>query len=343
MNNVLITGVNGFIGSHVAEEFCRQGVNVCGLVRQNSNLSNINGLSIKLKYGDIEELDTLKDSFKGYDCVIHIAAYVKDWGEYGKFYRTNVEGTLNVLKACCINGIRNVILTSSNSVYGEEDFEGIKDENSPHNSHYPYFMDRVFPCKLNYYRDTKALAKKAAIEYAEKKGINLTVIEPVWVYGEREFNTGFYEYLSAAKSGIPFLPGTKTNKFHVVYARDLARAYYLAFVSRLQGVHSFIIGNEEVEYMDRIYSLFCSCADIRNPKNIPKLLAYPAAFSMELLYTVLRLNSTPLLTRGRINMFYDNIRYSTTKAREQLGFSNVYSLNEGIERTVHWYKGQGLI
>lgn len=343
MNSVMITGATGFIGSHAAEEFCNRGVRVGCLVRESSDISNIEGLPIELRQGEVENLESMRAAFKGYDCVIHIAAYAKDWGDYECFYGINVDGTLNVLKACVENGIRQVILTSSVSVYGEENFKGVKDENCPYNSHYPYFMDSIFPSGLNYYRDTKAMAKKVAIEYAGKNGINLTVIEPVWVYGEREFNTGFYEYLATARSGIPFLPGSKRNKFHVVYAKDLARAYYLAFKNKLEGIHSFIIGNEKAEQMDRIYSLFCREAGIKKPMNAPKAFVYPAAFIMELLYTVLRIKKPPLLTRGRVNMFYDNIEYSTEKARTQLGFTAEYSLEEGIKKTVAWYMERGLL
>lgn len=170
-----------------------------------------------------------------------LSAYARDWGGYGNFYRVNVYGTLNVLKACYKSGINNVIITSSCSVYGEENCSEIKDENSPCNSHYPYFLDKLFPSAMNYYRDSKALAKVKAMEYAKNMKLNLTIIEPVWVFGEREFNTGFYEYLKSAQSKIPFLPGSRKNKFHVIYAKDLAKAYFKAFEKRLDGINSFII------------------------------------------------------------------------------------------------------
>lgn len=343
MDKVLITGAAGFIGSHVAELFCNNGIDTGCLVRNGSNLENLKGLPARMEYGDIEDYDRLAEVLKGYSCVIHIAAYARDWGSYERFFRTNTEGTMNVLKACSANGISDIIITSSCSVYGEEDCPGIKDENSPNNSHYPYFADRIFKSALNYYRDTKAEGKLRAMEYAKEKGMNLTVIEPVWVYGEREFNTGFYEYLKTAKSGIPFLPGSVRNKFHTVYVKDLARAYFTAYSKKLKGVQSFIIGSREVEYMDRIYSLFCSKAGIKKPGNLPKALVYPLGFSAELAYTLLGLKNPPLLTRGRVNMFYDNIEYSTKRAAEVLGFKSEFSLEEGIEKTVKWYKDRGLI
>jgi nucleoside-diphosphate-sugar epimerase len=343
MNSVMITGATGFIGSHLARAFCENKVSVGCLIRESSITANIKGLPVELKYGDIRNVGDLTKAFAGYHCVVHNAAKVADWGNFADFYNTNVTGTVNVLTACVNAGIKDIIMTGSNSAYGEESSPYVKDENSPYNSHYPYFGGSVFLCRLNFYRDTKALAKKEAIKFAGKHGLNLTVLEPVWVYGERELNTGFYEYLKTAGAGIPYLPGSKQNKFHVVYAGDLAWAYILAFQKQLTGINCMLIGNAKAESMDIIYELFCSAAGIKKPRNIPKALVYPAALIMELLYTLFNAKNPPLLTRGRVNMFYDNLEFSVRKAERLLGFSNRYTLEEGIKKTVLWYKEQGMI
>ncbi len=342
-NWVMITGATGFIGSHLIRAFCENQVGVGCLIRNDSNQINLKELSVEIKTGDIENIEDLTKAFSGYEWVIHNAAKVSDWGDYEEFYQTNVIGTVNVLRACVRAGINNILMTGSNSVYGEENCDIIKNEQSPYNSHYPYFGDGLFPCKLNYYRDTKALAKKEALAFAARHNLNLTILEPVWVYGEREFNTGFYEYLKAAKEGIPFVPGTKQNNFHVIYAGDLAKAYFLAFKKQLTGIHCILVGNQRSENMDKIYELFCSEAGLKKPGNLPKALVYPVAFLMELLFTLFHSPSPPLLTRGRVNMFYDNIEFSVEKASQVLGFRNSFSLEEGVRRTVLWYKEQGLI
>lgn len=343
MKKVMITGATGFIGSHITRAFCENMVKIGCLVREGSNRSNLEGLPVEFITGDVRNVMELTKAFTGYDWVIHNAAKVADWGDYDEFYQTNVIGTLNVLNACVQAGIKNILLTGSNSVYGEENSPIIKNEKSPYNSHYPYLGDRFFPCKLNYYRDTKSLAKKEALTFAAIHDLNLTILEPVWVYGEREMNTGFYEYLKTAKTGIPFVPGAKENKFHVIYAGDLARAYVLAYTKQLTGIHCILVGNQYPERMDRIYGLFCSEAGLIKPKNLPKALTYPAGFLMELIYTINNSKNPPLLTRGRVNMFYDNIEFSVEKAKQILGFRNSFSLEVGVKKTVLWYKEQGLI
>jgi len=340
---VLITGAAGFIGGHIVEYFCHNDIDVTCYIRKSSNISYINNLQTHIIFGSITDVDNLNSSIKNTDCVIHVAGLAKDWGNYDDFYETNVIGTLNVLKACKMNKIQNVIITGSISSYGEENSKEIKTEDHPFNSHYKYFLDSIFPSKMNYYRDTKAMATIEAIKFAKQNELNLTIIEPVWVYGENEFNTGFYEYLKLAKSKTPFALGSTKNKFHVVYAGDLARAYFLAFKRNLPGINRIIIGNKNADYANKIFSIFCNELGMKKPKNIAKQIVYPIGFLMELIYTILSIKNPPLLTRGRVNMFYDNIEYSTQKAEELLGFTNNFSIEAGIKNTVKWYKEKNLI
>lgn len=340
MNKVIITGANGFIGSHIVKMFCNSGIKVTCLVRKGSNVDAIKNFDVEFECGDIRDHQILIDAFRGHDFVIHNAAYAKDWGDYKIFYQTNVEGTINVLNACVVNGIKDVVITGTNSVYGEENSAKIKNEESPYNSHYRYFLDGIFPCKLNYYRDTKCIATQKAVELANREGINLTVLEPVWVYGENGRETVFLEYVKSAQEGIFVSPGSKRNKFHVVYAGDVAQAHYLAFCKRLQGVQRIIIGDQKCEYMDSIFSQFCEYAEVKKPMLLPKWTVYPLGFLLELFYTIFNVPKVPLLTRGRVNMFYDNIEYSTSKAEQVLGFRSRHDLKEGIKKTVAWFKEQ---
>lgn len=343
MDKIIITGAAGFIGSNIAGYFCEKGVDIICFVKGNSCIKNLRNLPVKIKHGDITDIKTLKAAFKNIDFIIHTAALAKDWGKYEEFYEVNVNGTLNVLKVSHHNGVKNVIITGSISSYGEENSQEIKNEEYPFNSHYNYFLDKLFPCKMNYYRDTKALATKEAIKYSTKNELNLTIIEPVWVFGEHEFNTGFYEYLKTVKTGIPFFPGSNKNKFHVIYVRDLARAYFLAYKKRLTGINRILVGNKKSEYMNKIYSIFCRELGVKKPLNLPKPLIYPLGFIMEFIYTICSIKHAPMLTRSRINMFYDNIEYSIMKAEKMLSFVNKYTLEEGIKRTVNWYKDNNLI
>jgi 2-alkyl-3-oxoalkanoate reductase len=335
---ILLTGATGFIGSHVLEKLCAAGSNVLVLARPESNLSYVRSIIADVRLGDIRNLQEIRESVRGCTQVIHTAALASDWGPKDEFHRTNVMGTMNVLEACRLERIDHVIITGSISSYGEENSPHTKDETFPYLSHYPYFLDHVFPCRLNWYRDSKALATKEAVEFARAYQINLTVLEPVWVYGEREFGTGFYNYVKAVHDGQQFMPGSTRNLFHVIYAKDLAKAFLLAAERKLPGVHRIIVGNPSVEPMHRVFTIFCQEAGLRPPRLLPKWASYPLAFGLELASTAVRSRQPPLLTRGRVDMFYDSIQYSTDKARRCLGFECDYSLEQSIRQTVAWYK-----
>ena len=341
--NILITGASGLVGNHITHYFSRYEKNIYCLVRNGSSINFIKDLPVKIIYGDITDLASLENHFKGMEWIIHTAAKVTDWGNYEDYYLTNVTGTLNVMKAALSNHIRNVIITGSVSSYGEENSSVLKDETFGFRSHYPYAFDRILPSGMNHYRDTKAEATRQAIAFAKQHGINLTVMEPVWIYGENEFNSGFYEYLKIAKSGIPFMPGCRSNTFHVIYAGELARAYWLAFQKQLTGIHRIIIGNPQPDNMQSIFELLCREAGIKKPRNIPKWIIYPVAVIMESIIFMLKRTSPPLLTRSRVNMFYDSIGFSTVNAEKLLGFRNQVDLETGIRKTIHWYKENKLI
>jgi len=338
MNRVIITGATGFIGSHIVEQFCQNNISVGCLIRESSSLTYLKDLNVVYHYGDIRNFSTLVKAFKGYDTVIHNAAYVADWGDYDLFYRINVYGTQNVLFACIENNIQHIILTGSNASYGEENNYSAKDESFPYRAHYNYFLDNIFPSKLNYYRETKAMATEKAAAIAEKNNLDLTILEPVWVFGEREFSSGFYEYMKSVKDGMFIVPGSRNNKFHVIYAPDCAQAFLKAYKKRLKGIHRILIGNKKPVPMHYIYSCFLKNAGLKKPIFLPKWIVYPAALILEFFYTILKIKTPPLLSRARVNMFYDNIEYSVKNAEELLGFMNNYSLEDGICRTVSWYK-----
>jgi nucleoside-diphosphate-sugar epimerase len=335
---VIVTGASGFIGGHITRYLVSQGIEVSCLVRDTGKTGFIRDLPVRIVTGDITDQNSLQSAFKGMDVIIHTAAKVGDWGNYDEFYQVNVVGTLNVLQASVSNSIQKVVMTGSVSSYGEENFHGLKDESSPYNSHYPYFLDRWFPSGMNHYRDTKALCTQKAIEFAGEHGLNLIIMEPVWVYGENEFSSGFYEYLESVKSGVLLMPGCRSNTFHVIYAGDLARGYYLACTGNIPGIQRIILGNPSIDKMDDIYRVFCREAGLKKPLLLPKFVTYPLGFLLEMAWYVFGIKKPPLLTRARVNMLYDSIGYNTSKSSELLRLENLVPLEEGISKTVKWYR-----
>jgi nucleoside-diphosphate-sugar epimerase len=92
------------------------------------------------------------------------------------------------------------------------------------------------------------------------------------------------------------------------------------------------------ENMLSIYRMFCKEAGLRKPRLLPKSITYPVALIMEICSHAIGAKKPPLLTRARVNMFYDSIGYDTSKALEILGFEAMTPLDVGISKTVKWYR-----
>ncbi len=109
----LITGSNGFAGSHLAEYLLEQGHTVRCLVRRTSNLSNLQGLKVEYHYGEITQPNTLPLALDGVDYVFHLAALTKARTE-AEYLQVNADGSGNIARACLNEpGIKKLVYCSS--------------------------------------------------------------------------------------------------------------------------------------------------------------------------------------------------------------------------------------
>ncbi len=126
---VAVTGGAGFIGSHVAEGFARNGYRVRVLDNLTSGSpSNLAAFRDRIEWQqlDIRNLEVLTQAFRGVSVVLHhagIASVPRSFADRGYTHDVNVSGTLNVLLAAVRNGVRKVINVSSSSIYGSNGFE----------------------------------------------------------------------------------------------------------------------------------------------------------------------------------------------------------------------------
>ncbi|MFA5031941.1 MAG: NAD(P)-dependent oxidoreductase [bacterium] len=342
MNKVFVTGAAGFIGSHLVKKLAKEGNLIVVFVRKKSSLQFINSYirkyNVEVRNGDITNLEETIDAMKGCNVVFHNAAFTADWGDRKDFYKINLEGTENILKAVEINKVKFVVLTSSTAVLGEEDNLEKKREEAPYKPNYPYFLSNIWESNMNDYRYTKMLSEKKAIDFCKKNDISLTVIRPVWVYGPREFHAGPYYFCKSVMEGTKFLPGCKTNKFHTIYVKDLADIMVRILNKKPEGINVFNVGPKTVPTMDEFWRLFCKYLNKNPPVYLPKGLVYPIGLSMEFFYKFFKIKKPPLLTRARVTMGYCNNVYDTSRIMKEIGYYKETSLEEGVKTTVKWWK-----
>lgn len=338
---VCITGANGFIGSHVADTFAKAGIPVLCQLRPSSSDANLRETPYdhRLLHSQLdttESISILTESFKGLECVIHTAGRSCDWGSYSQFELANLKATRNVCESALSAGVKQLILVGSISSYGEEHHPKPKNENYTYSPRQSYFLSDLFPSAMNNYRVTKAEASLWAMDFARQHNIQLTLLEPVWIFGERESSSGFMEYLDTVRI-LPAVPGCRTNIFPVMYVHDLARAFLSVFQAQPKGVEKYIVGSLQHRTMQEIYSAFCLAANIRPPYLLPHFPCMTLGVLLEMLWTFFRSKTPPPLSRSRVDMLFDSIPFSAEKFHENFGPIPETPFEEAIMNTVTWY------
>lgn len=180
---VLVTGADGFIGSHLVEMLVRRGYSTRAFVMYNSMNSwgwldqSPKEISdeIEVVSGDVRDSNSIEGSMKGVDIVLHLAALISIPFSYqapDSYIQTNVTGTLNVLQAARRRGVERIVSTSTSEVYGTAQFVPIT-EDHPLNAQSPYAA-------------TKVGSDQMALSFHRSFGTPVAVLRPFNTYGPRQ-------------------------------------------------------------------------------------------------------------------------------------------------------------
>lgn len=339
---ILVTGANGFIGSHIVRAFHKtRRAQITALVRPSADLRFIRRYPVEIMHGDLADAAFTRDQMQAFPSVVHAGGKVGDWGDYEDFFKTNVLGSLRLFDATRQDS--DFVYISSNAVLGEEHEPEAKGETSARLPVLEYAGESLLPSAMNHYRLTKALAEILLIRRAKQTGRRLTVIRPVWVFGPREFNAGPYEYCKTIDSGVPLMPGCNSNRFHTIYAGDLAKIVVKISENLKDGVNIYNVGNPQVPLMQDYWAAFCSAMGVKPPQHLPKWLLYPPAMLLEAAYSLAGAANPPLFTRARVYMFYANNVYNVDKVIDDYGTNEFTSLARATRLTVRWWRMNGYL
>lgn len=180
---ILVTGSDGFIGSHLVEELVKKGYQVRAFVYYNSFntwgwldvLSQEIMKNVEVFQGDIRDPHGVEESMKGVDAVFHLAALIAIPFSYHSpdaYVDTNIKGTLNVLQAARKLGTKRVLITSTSEVYGTAQYVPI-DEKHPFQGQSPYSA-------------TKIGADRLAESFYRSFQLPVTIVRPFNTYGPRQ-------------------------------------------------------------------------------------------------------------------------------------------------------------
>ena len=178
---ILITGGTGFIGSHLCEFFLKRDYLVTVFDRYNHNydLGNLQNSEFikkfKFIFGDLRDFDSVYKSTKNIDAVFHLGAIGGIPYSYFSpqaYIRTNIDGTYNILEACRLNKVKQIILTSTSEVYGTA-------QKIPINEIHPLVAQSP-------YAASKIAADQLAISYYKSYNLSLKIARPFNVFGPRQ-------------------------------------------------------------------------------------------------------------------------------------------------------------
>ena len=222
--NVLVTGSDGFIGSHLTEELIDKGCNVRAFVYYNSfnswgwldNIDKDKLSQIEVVAGDIRDRGSVAKAMEGIDVVFHLAALIGiPYSYYSpeSYVGTNISGTLNVLEEAKRLGTERVLSTSTSEVYGTARYVPI-DEQHPLQGQSPYSA-------------TKIGADRMAESYYRSFDLPVTIVRPFNTYGPRQSARAIIPtIISQLCNGAESISlGSLTPTRDLVYVKDTARGF----------------------------------------------------------------------------------------------------------------------
>ena len=310
MKNVLITGADGFIGSHLTELLVREGYKVKALSQYNSFnywgwLENVDCLDqIEILCGDVRDPHYCKEITKNVDVVFHLAALIAIPYSYvapDSYVDTNVKGTLNICQAALENGAERVIHTSTSEVYGTAQYVPI-DEKHPLQAQSPYSASKIGA-------DAMAMSFYNAFE------LPLTTVRPFNTYGPRQSNRAviptIISQIANGMTQIKLGDVSPTRDFN--YVADTCRGFLeLAKCDKAIGEVVNIGSNFEISVGD----------------------------TLELIKEIMGSNVEFLTDEERLRpkksevfrLWCDN-----TKINSLTGFKPDFSIRDGLQATIDWF------
>jgi len=306
---VAVTGSTGFIGSHLLPLLSSRGYSCVALTEPGLRYG---GDGVQRFFVDVTSGEGLVEGLEGSDGVVHLAARNHVLKETEKdplsaYRRVNVEGTRNVIRAAVQAGARWFIHFSSVKATGESG-EAVLDEFSPCCPATPYGISKL---------ESEEVVRHEAVE----NGIKAIIFRLPMTYGPGNIGN-LPRMIRWADKGLPFPLFHPENLRSMVYVGNVVHAVLLAIQKDLQGVPTYILKDVE-DYSTRIvYSAICNALGKK-----PRFLPVPSP--------VVRLGG---LISEDFRKITGSFRVSSAKFVRDTNFTPPFTLEEGISRTVEWYK-----
>ena len=323
---VLVTGGGGFLGGAIARMLRERGDEVRSFSR--GTYPELAALGVEQFRGDLDNAAAVAAATQGCELVLHVAAKAGIWGDYRDFYRANVTGTENVIAACRRHGVSRLVYTSSPSVvFDGRDVEG-GDESLPYPTSY-----------AAHYPATKAMAERLALA-ANSPELAVTALRPHLIWGPGD-NHLVPRIVEKARAGRLRRIGTRTNLVDTVYVDNAARAHLqaadrLAPQSVVAGKCYFISNGEPLPLWEMVNRILAAADLSPVTRSVPPWLAVALGATCESLWSLLRLDGEPPMTRFVAHELASAHWFDIGAARRDFGYAPEITIDEGMLRLRDW-------
>jgi nucleoside-diphosphate-sugar epimerase len=320
---VFITGANGFIGSNLCGWFLAKGYEVHGLVRRTSDLHFLEGLPLKIIYGDLRDPQSF-DLPEGVDYVIHAASVVSDQACEAECEAGIYGMTVNLIQKIMDKGTRprRIVYISSTLTLGYLGTD-LSEENPGR------------PADFMPYARAKKRAEAYLLEKAKSDGLPVVILRPGDTYGPND-RTTCDKILRAAERGVPLRVGHGRHRFAYCYIGNLCQAVQLALKNDQVVGKAYTVTNGILPNWRDFLSGLQRGIGKKQRLYVPVWIAKLAASSQEL-RKKLSPGFHPELTRYRIRRITTETTYDISRTVAELGYCPDNDTEKQIQAIVDWY------
>lgn len=320
----LVTGATGFLGSAVMRCLLTAGHEVRVLVRENSNLRNINNFPVEVFEGDLRNRMSLERALTDCQSLFHVAADYRLWvPDPDTMHAINVEGTRTLITAASDAGLEHIVYTSSVATLG------LTTDGTPANEDTPCSLESI----IGSYKRSKFLAEQVVMQLTQKLSLPLVIVNPSTPIGPgdvRPTPTGRL-VVDALTERMPAYVNTGLNIAHV---DDIAFGHLLALQYGKAG-ERYILGGDDMTLFQILQSIDEINGLSQKRIKIPTDFMLPIAWCMEKIATLT--HTEPRATRDSIRMAKKQMYFSSDKAKQQLGYQ-YRPAYDALKDAVSWFK-----
>lgn len=319
---VLVTGASGFLGWHVARVLSEKGYPVRALCRPSSQIRE---LAVERVTGDLRDPASLARAAENCELVFHVAADYRLWSKTpDDLYRSNVDGTRNLLEAARRVGVGRIVYTSTVGCIGMPPGR-IGDESTPVS-----LADMA-----GHYKRSKWLAEQVALEYA-RGGLPVVIVNPTAPIGDHDWKP-----TPTGKIIVDFmrgkLPAFVDTGLNLVDVRDVALGHLQA-AERGRPGERYILGAQNLT-LEQILGQLAPMAGRPAPKTkVPYALAY--AFGAASTAWANLTGNEPFAPLEGVKMARKKMFADHSKAARDLGF-DPGPVSAALSRAVDWFRTSG--